>query len=573
MTKKIFGMAAMSAIVFSMFACSGDEGANGINGKDGADGRDGVSCSVKALKDSSGFKVLCDGDSVGVIKNGSDGENGANGKDGKNGKNGTDGKDGEDGSTPTAKAGKNGSDGTDCTAKATKDKDGFYIICGKDTVGTLTNGKAGKAAKASNGESCELEDEGDGSVKITCGETSATLFKAMCGKESFDPATQFCFDQGSLNAVVGKRCKYRAGSTEDFFDQVYNPLNSFCDDNDTLRTLCDVDKDGDGEPPYEMVAYDFEKEYCDSENHKVMAYIACAPGSDVKRKATQYCYTTKGVEGIQVEDMVTCGTGVGAGLINPRTQFCKVTAGSSNPGKRLICGDAAAQKDTLNIDIRYNEVADNAGNGEICDDRDYQVYKYVKIGSLTWMAQNLNYAYNKPTAGNGLDSSSVCYGDKGDVEPIDRGDCGNGKGRLYIWSAAIDSAALDAAGSVCGDGMQCNFTEDVQGVCPDGWHLPSKADIDALVSYDGNTVTTISIKLKAQETWTTPGTDDYGFSALNAGYRSVEKEFKNTCTFFWTSENNTTDKAYGLFLHATDIYSNPGSDKKSLMGSVRCVKD
>ena len=556
----------MSAIVFSMFACSGDDGADGINGKDGADGRDGVSCSVKALKDDSGFKVLCDGDSVGVIKNGADGEDGAKGKDGKDGK---DGADGEDGYTPTAKAGKAGSDGSDCTAKATKDKDGFYIICGKDTVGTLMNGKTGKAAKAANGESCELEDEGDGSVKITCGETSTTLFKATCGKESFDPATQFCFDNNSVNAVVGKRCKYRVGQDGDFSDKTYNPLSSFCDEKDTLRTLCSVKK-ADGK--IEMVAYDFEKEYCDSDSMKVSAYIACAPGSDVKRKTSQYCYTTKGVEGIQVEDMPVCGDGAGKALFNPRLNYCKVTGGSSSVGKRLICGDAAAQKDSLNIDIRYNENPVN-GNGEMCDDRDYQVYKYVKIGSLTWMAQNLNYAYNKPTAGNGLDSSSVCYGDKGDVEPIDRGDCGNGKGRLYIWSAAIDSATLDAAGSVCGNGMQCNFSENIQGVCPDGWHLPSKAEVSALVSYDGNTVTTISQKLKAQETWTTPGTDDYGFSVLFVGGAYNPGAYWTNFTFFWSSDNSATTHAYGLFIYPSDSNSNTGNTLKNYMGSVRCIKD
>jgi uncharacterized protein (TIGR02145 family) len=189
------------------------------------------------------------------------------------------------------------------------------------------------------------------------------------------------------------------------------------------------------------------------------------------------------------------------------------------------------------------------------------------------MAQNLNYAYNKPTAGNGLDSSSVCYGDKGDVEPIDRGDCGNGKGRLYVWSAAIDSAALDAAGSVCGDGMQCAFNENVQGVCPDGWHLPSKAEVNALVSYDGNTISKISSKLKAKTTWNTPGTDDYGFSVLFVGGAYKPGAYWTNFTFFWSSDNSATTSAYGLFIYPSDSDSNTGETLKQFMGSVRCVKD
>ena len=48
-------------------------------------------CTTKELKDKSGIKIICGGDSVGVVLNG---KNGANGKDGSNGKDGTSGKDG-----------------------------------------------------------------------------------------------------------------------------------------------------------------------------------------------------------------------------------------------------------------------------------------------------------------------------------------------------------------------------------------------------------------------------------------------------------------------------------------------
>lgn len=85
----------------------GDDGANGKDGKDGADGKDGkdgekgdkgdqgkqgekgdagkagTSCTVEQLPDSSGFKVLCGGDSVGVVLNGEKGEQGDPGEDGK----------------------------------------------------------------------------------------------------------------------------------------------------------------------------------------------------------------------------------------------------------------------------------------------------------------------------------------------------------------------------------------------------------------------------------------------------------------------------------------------------------
>ena len=63
-------------------------------------------CESKELKDKSGFAIICDGDTIGVVKNGKDGKDGS---DGKNGTNGTDGKDGKNGSNGTN--GSNGSDG------------------------------------------------------------------------------------------------------------------------------------------------------------------------------------------------------------------------------------------------------------------------------------------------------------------------------------------------------------------------------------------------------------------------------------------------------------------------------
>ena len=114
--------------------------------------------------------------------------------------------------------------------------------------------------------------------------------------------------------------------------------------------------------------------------------------------------------------------------------------------------------------------------GEMTDERDGQVYKTVYVESIdrTWMIQNLNYAYLQPTAE--LDSSSWCQND-------DPENCGK-NGRLYIWSAAMDSAGLFSEdGKGCGYGVICDYPEPdtanffwywiVRGVCPAGWHLPN----------------------------------------------------------------------------------------------------
>ena len=52
-----------------------------------------LSCETMELNDGSGLKIVCNGDSVGVVLYGMNGSNGSPGKDGANGRNGSDGKD------------------------------------------------------------------------------------------------------------------------------------------------------------------------------------------------------------------------------------------------------------------------------------------------------------------------------------------------------------------------------------------------------------------------------------------------------------------------------------------------
>ncbi len=58
------------------------------------------------------------------------------------------------------------------------------------------------------------------------------------------------------------------------------------------------------------------------------------------------------------------------------------------------------------------------------------------------MAENLNYAYLQPTSTK--DSSSECYNNSPDS-------CAK-YGRLYLWSAAMDSAAIFSK-----DGKDCGI--------------------------------------------------------------------------------------------------------------------
>ena len=142
--------------------------ASGKDGADGENGSDGASCTVAALSDSSGYKVVCGGDSVGVILNGADGKDGAN--------------------------------GTSCTVAALSDGSGYKIVCGGDSVGVIlngTNGKDGKDGKDGT-TNCSLTKNGDGTATLVCGETSVT-YKAV----SYDSLVDSRDGQVYKTVVIG----------------------------------------------------------------------------------------------------------------------------------------------------------------------------------------------------------------------------------------------------------------------------------------------------------------------------------------------------------------------------------
>ncbi|MGM9984847.1 MAG: FISUMP domain-containing protein [Fibrobacter intestinalis] len=145
----------------------------------------------------------------------------------------------------------------------------------------------------------------------------------------------------------------------------------------------------------------------------------------------------------------------------------------------------------------------SSASGKFQDSRDGQVYKTVTIGTQTWMAENLNYAYLQPTSEE--DSSSFCYNDEPDS-------CAK-YGRLYLWSAAMDSAGVFGdGGEGCGYDVTCSAKEPVRGICPEGWHLPSDAEWETLFTAVGG-VDLAGTKLKSKSGWYSGnGTDDYGFS-------------------------------------------------------------
>jgi uncharacterized protein (TIGR02145 family) len=182
-------------------------------------------------------------------------------------------------------------------------------------------------------------------------------------------------------------------------------------------------------------------------------------------------------------------------------------------------------------------------------------FRTVRIGTQTWMAENLNCDV----------SGSKCYNN-------DPANCAK-YGRLYNWSTAMNLPSNCNENS-CLSQIQSKH----RGICPSGWHIPSEADWDILVDYAGG-YSVAGSKLKSTSGWNYSGngTDQYGFSALPGGLGYSDGSFSSVGSLgYWWSASEFGDGNYGAY--SRDLYY--GSDdaywniiSKSFLQSVRCVQD
>ena len=214
--------------------------------------------------------------------------------------------------------------------------------------------------------------------------------------------------------------------------------------------------------------------------------------------------------------------------------------------------------------------------GTMTDERDGKVYRTVKIGEQTWMAENLNFDPGQGGSGEDEYEWSWCYNNEEKNCDV--------AGRYYTWAAAIDSVKLanDADNPQdCGYGKECGVASTrsatlVQGVCPTGWHLPSRAEWNSLFTAVGDESTAGKV-LKSQTGWYNRGngTDAFGFSALPAGGRNGDEDYYNEgdYAYFWSSTELNSSYAYRMYLDYGSVSATLSFKNKDDGFSVRCVKD
>ena len=254
---------------------------------------------------------------------------------------------------------------------------------------------------------------------------------------------------------------------------------------------------------------------------------------------------------------------------------------SSSSENVILSGDSHEGSSSSSVTLAApckTETEDNCEYGTLTDSRDGQTYKTVEIGSQVWMAENLNYAYTGVLYNNSgytSDSTSWCFGN-------DPANCIK-YGRLYTWAAAMDSVGTwSTNGKDCGYGVQCTPIYPVRGICPEGWHLPDKAEWNTLFTAVGG-ASTAGKMLSSTISWSSVpggwvrdgyGTDAYSFSALPAGLRNATG-YNNVGyhAYFWSSSEYNSSRTYIVGLDdefdKADLY---GSGK-DYGYSVRCVRD
>lgn len=190
-----------------------------------------------------------------------------------------------------------------------------------------------------------------------------------------------------------------------------------------------------------------------------------------------------------------------------------------------------------------------------CEDADGNHYPVVTIGTQTWMAKNLNVSTT---------SGSWCYDD-------DPANCDT-YGRLYDWNTLMDGAASSIANP-----------SGVQGLCPQGWHLPSDPEWTQLTDFLGGEDVAGS-KMESTTGWSasnTGATNSSGFSGLPGGYRTPPSNYYlvGSRTNWWSSsENNSAASAWSAWYLRMDgsgsVYNVYMSyDDKTFGFSCRCLRD
>ncbi|WP_294112937.1 FISUMP domain-containing protein [uncultured Fibrobacter sp.] len=235
----------------------------------------------------------------------------------------------------------------------------------------------------------------------------------------------------------------------------------------------------------------------------------------------------------------------------PQSSNTTVTSSNSNTSISSDSKTSLSNSSTTKSTGKCSNASD-----DLIDSRDGKIYKTVKIGDQIWMAENMNYASPNSWTNDSLDKEGAIYG------------------RFYTF-------------------------EEVNTVCPDGWHLPSSNEFGELLRYVGDADVykdSSGTKLKTTSGWNWDdydnhdgnGTDSYCFGAKPAGVGIVPNKVTRVGerTYFWTStsfmgkkwdsfwnkEVETGMESSYLLIQYNTEWAKVDHWSASENGNIRCIK-
>ena len=229
-------------------------------------------------------------------------------------------------------------------------------------------------------------------------------------------------------------------------------------------------------------------------------------------------------------------------------------------------GVFAQSSDTPNGQVTVSTVTISSDTLLIVDSLSCGIIKYegqeyhtTKIGSQCWMRENLN-------VGKWIDMSQEQKpGDNGIIEKY----CfGNDFTQCDFWGGLYQWNELMAYSQKAG----------AQGICPDGWHIPSSQDYKSLIRFLGGN-DEAGGKLKSTLQWQRPNvgaTNSSGFSAYPSGYYdSMTHRWIDLYSeaYYWTSESISTTQAVGVNLTFRTQIAEMYEEFQISALAVRCIKN
>jgi len=245
------------------------------------------------------------------------------------------------------------------------------------------------------------------------------------------------------------------------------------------------------------------------------------------------CTNNPGVDAISYAYKTSCGSSNGGVFSSaPTTNLCLYGTASSVSGSgpwTWTCTGNDSLAVSCSASSNYSEFV---CGGDFTDSRDGQIYSTVQINDQCWMKENLNYT----------SVDSLCYDNNS-------ANC-DSYGRLYDGDVA-------------------------KTVCPSGWHLPTKTEQDALITFT-DSWSNVGQLMAAPPVW--DGEDTYGFNILPSGiFKDGNFEPGNLITYpitcFWINNDEGWFYHDWIIFGTGSITQHLSNTKANSAYSVRCIKD